>query len=407
MQKQAKSADALGMGQDVHLPPSRRADSRNWTLAPWNRWSFQRVQQFTRTTRVPRAEIPGKLAEKHRDFDELVFEDASGRQCTVNEMLSRTWTDGFMVMHKNAVLCERYFNAMRPDTLHLMMSCSKSFTSVLIGIYIHQGILEPAELLTTYIPELHGTGFEGATLQQALDMRVGVKFSEDYGDLDGDWRSCEVATGWREPEIGYCGPRDMVGYMQTLNDRDSDHGGLFRYQSILTNALGICLQRASGEKFAELFHQHIWNPVGAEHELVSIVDDAGDAVFEGGFNCCLRDFARFAQMICQGGLYQGQQLVPAQWIDECRFVGEELITAFAQSDYGEAMPNHAYHNQWWLRDPGRGVIMAMGIHGQTLYIDPKRDFIIAKFSSQPEQEDMVMARDELLAFEAIAHALAG
>jgi CubicO group peptidase (beta-lactamase class C family) len=401
-----KTAAEMGIGQGAELPWQQRANNGNWTLAPWNRWSFQRVQQFTRTLRVPRAESPGALVQNSQDFGELLFEDSSGKPCTVNDMLSRTWTDGFLVMHKGVVVDEQYFNGMGPDTLHLMMSCSKSFTSSLVGIYIEQGVLDRAGQLTTYMPELTGTGFEGATLQQALDMRVGVKFNEDYDDLDADWRQCEVATGWREDNT-YSGPRDMVGYMQTLIESESDHGGAFHYKSILTDVLGLCLQRATGREFAELFYQHIWNPIGAEQDLVSIVDNAGDAVFEGGFNCCLRDFARFAWAICQGGQYDGQQLVPSAWIDECRFAGSELVSAFAQSDYGDMLPNHAYHNQWWVRDPERGVIMALGIHGQTLYIDPQDEFVVAKFSSQPNQDDIAMALDQILAFEAIAEKLGG
>jgi CubicO group peptidase (beta-lactamase class C family) len=402
LQNTPKTAAELGLGQGAELPPQQRADNQNWTLAPWNRWSFQRVQQFTRTLRVPRAEVTSELAGNPQDFGELVFADSNGDPRTFNEMLARTWTDGILVMHKGVVLTEQYFNGMQPDTLHLMMSCSKSFTSTVIGIYIEQGVVNPAEQLTHYIPELIGTGFEGATLQQALDMRVGVQFSEDYDDLAADWRQCEIATGWREPESTYAGPREMVDYMQTLKETESGHGEIFHYKSILTDVLGLCLQRATGRKFADLFYEHIWNPLGAEQDLVSIVDNAGDAVFEGGFNCCLRDFARFAQLICQGGQYNSQQLVPTAWIDECRYAGNELVTAFAQSAYGDALPNHAYHNQWWVRDPQRGVIMALGIHGQTLYIDPEREFVVAKFSSQPDQATTAMAVDQMLAFEAIA-----
>jgi CubicO group peptidase (beta-lactamase class C family) len=402
-----KTAAELGIGKGSYLPTNQRADSQNWTLAPWNRWTFQRVQQFTRTTRVPRSENTSELTVNLKDFAELAFEDSLGRPCTISEMLTRTWTDGFLVMHKGIVLVEQYFNGMTPDTLHLMMSCSKSFTSALAGIYIEQGVLDPGAQLTTYIPELAGTGFEGATLQQVLDMRVGVKFSEDYDDLEADWRLCEVATGWREADADYNGPRDMISYMQTLKERESGHGEVFHYKSILTDVLGLCLQRATGRQFADLLYEHIWNPMGTEQELVSIIDSGGDAVFEGGFNCCLRDFARFAQLICQGGQYKGQQHVPTSWIDECRFASEDLVEAFAQSQYGEVFPNHAYHNKWWVRDPRRGVIMALGIHGQTLYIDPENEFVVAKFSTQPDQANTTMALDQMLAFEAVVEMLIG
>ena len=97
-----------------------------------------------------------------------------------------------------------------------VMSCSKSIAATMLGIVAEEGLLDLGQPLTTYIPELEGTGMTSATLQRALDMRVGVKFGEDYDDLDADWRQCELATGWRDPGPDYCGPTDMVGYMQTL-----------------------------------------------------------------------------------------------------------------------------------------------------------------------------------------------
>ena len=399
------TASELGIGRQVNLPSEQRATSQNWTLAPYNRWTFQRVQEFTNTTRVPRAPQTIGLKFETCDLNNITFTDSNGHQSTIDEMLTRTWTDGFLVMHRGKVLTEQYFNGMKPETLHLMMSCSKSFTSALAGIYIESGQLDPSSLITEYIPELANTGFAGASVQQALDMRVGVKFSEDYDDLNGDWRQLEVATGWRPPAPDYSGPSDFIEYAQTLDELEAEHGGTFHYKSILTDILGICLERVTGRPFNDLFAEHIWHPIGAEQELVSIVDSAGTAVFEGGFNVCLRDFGRFADLICNGGRCNDRQLVPASWIDECRSADTELIQAFALSDYGEAFPGHAYHNKWWIRDTDRGVIMALGIHGQTLFIDPQREFVVAKFSSQPGQADITMATDQMLGFEAIVDAI--
>ncbi|MEH6549781.1 MAG: serine hydrolase [Pseudomonadales bacterium] len=401
------TARELRLGQNLALPPEQRVDAQNWTLAPYNRWSFQRVQQFTRTGRVPRAAQPAPLTSNPQEFGSLVFEDSTGKLTSIDDMLRTTWTDGFLVMHRGEVLTEQYFNGMEPDTLHLLMSCSKSITSTMLGIVAEEGLLDLSRSLTYYIPELEGTGMEGATLQQALDMRVGVKFSEDYDDLDADWRQCELATGWRQPGPDYCGPTDMVDYMQSLTGSAGPHGDMFHYQSILTDALGVCLERATGRSFLDLFAEYIWQPMGAEQDLVSIVDSAGTAVFEGGFNCCLRDFARFARLISTGGVAAGRQLISREWIERCRFPGEDQIDAFSRGEYGELLPGYAYHNQWWVRDPQSGVIMALGIHGQTLYIDPERDFVVAKFSSQPAQADVSMVLDQIRGFEAIALQVCG
>ncbi len=400
----ATAAD-LGLGQRPELPSSQRVDYDNWTLPPYNRWSFQRVQQFTRTARVSRSPDVSPLSENMQELGEINFEDSQGLDTTVNDMLQRTWTDGFIVLHCGSIVTEKYFNDMRADTLHLMMSCSKSMTACLLGIAIDEGYLARADFLTQYIPELANTGMDGASIQQALDMRVGLQFEENYDDLNGEWRNLEIATGWREPPADYRGPRDLVGYLKTLTESAGPHGGPFHYQSILADVLGVCLERATQRTFMDLFAEKIWHPLGTEQELVTIVDAAGTAIFEGGFNCCLRDFARFGQMVCERGIAHGKQLIPEGWIDDSRFAGAELRAAFVQSEYSSEMPDYAYHNQWWLRDPQRGVIQALGIHGQMLFIDPDRDFVVAKFSSQPSHEDTNMELDSALACDAILEAL--
>ena len=400
-----KTAAELGIGQATELPAEQRADASNWTLPPYNRWSFQRVQQFTRTVRVPRSKQPSVLEENKQELSGIEFRSSSGEQSTVEEMLAQTYTDGLLVMHKGQIVSEQYFNGMNRSTLNLIMSCSKSITSAVVGIYIESGVLDPSAKMTDYLPELSNTGIEGATLQQALDMQVGIRFNEDYADLDGDWRQCEVATGWREPPADYDGPRDQLNYARTLTERETEHGSVFHYQSILTNIIGCCLERTTGKAFAELISEYIWTPMGAEQELVSIIDAAGNVAFEGGFNICLRDFTRFGYLISQDGRFQGQQLVPKRWLHECRNPNDRLIAAFSASEYAEILPGGGYHNQWWVRNPQEGITMALGVHGQMLYVDCKRDFVAAKLSSQPEMASITMAMDQILAFEAIADAV--
>ncbi len=396
-----RTAAELGIGQNAELPPQQRADNKNWTLAPFNRWSFQRVQHFTRTTRVPRADNPSTLEKNYEDLSQITFEDHSGKRCTVAEMLARTYTDGILVLHQGKELMEQYFNGMDRSTLHLIMSCSKSITSAVAGIYTEAGILDTSAQITHYMPELAATGMAGATVQHALDMQVGVKFSEDYDDPDGDWSQYELATGWRESS-DYDGPCDQLSFAQTLTEREAEHGTVFHYQSLLTNIVGCCLERATGERFTRLLAEHIWGPMGAEHDFVSIIDSAGNLSFEGGFNVCLRDFARFGLLIARNGSFEGRQLVPESWVLECRSPDERLVDAFSVAEYADTAPGGAYHNFWWINSPPTGVIMALGVGGQVLYIDTETDFVAAKFSSQPDYENVEMEANELLGLEAIA-----
>jgi CubicO group peptidase (beta-lactamase class C family) len=399
------SFSVLPLGKSALLPEGQRVDNRNWTRPPFNRWSFQRVQQFTRTLRVARAKNTSELSQAAKNLEGVSFIDSAGERCSLSQLLQRTWTDGFLVMHRGRILHESYYNGMGEDSLHLIMSCSKSFTSTLAGVLMEQGNIATQDRVDEILPELQQTGFAGATLQQLLDMQVGVLFNEDYSDLNADWRDCEMATGWREPEKGYSGPTDMLSYAQTRRSNGHAHGERFEYQSVITNVIGCVLERVTERRFDDLFAELIWHPLDAEQDLVSIVDAGGYAAFEGGFNICLRDFARFGQMMANGGCYNGSQIVPKNWIDQCRFPDVHLIEAFTKSQYGPVLPGGAYHNQWWVRDPHPGTFMALGVHGQTLYIDPNNELVIAKMSCQPEMADTRMVMDQLRAFDAITAAL--
>lgn len=398
-------AIARGIEQLPGLSLEQRATSQNWTEAPYNRWSFQRVQQFTSTVRVTRSPEPLTISAALQDFSELGFLDSQGSHCTIAQMLDRTWTDGFLVMHKGQILTENYLNGMRADSLHLIMSCSKSFLSTLFGIYVDRGDLDPDQQIERYLPELIGSGIEGATLQNLLDMQVGVKFNEDYDDLDSDLRQSEIATGWRQSDGAYDGPTDMLSYASTLRSDGGAHGDVFHYQSVLTNMLGCALERVTGRRFADLFAEHVWHPIGSEQDLVSISDAAGYASFEGGFNVCLRDFARFGQLICDNGRVNQTQVVPESWISECRYGDEQLVDAFARGEYAEVIKGGAYHNKWWQRDPQNGIIMALGIHGQIIYINPEINFVAVKMSTHPGATDIEFTVDQMLGIEAIAENL--
>ena len=110
--------------------------------------------------------------------------------------MKATETDGWMVVHDGKLVAEQYAGAMEPDTLHLLMSVSKSIVGILVGALAGQGVLNVEEPVTTYVPELEHSGYRGATVRQLLDMRSGIAFSEDYLDPDAEVRVLEQAIGW-------------------------------------------------------------------------------------------------------------------------------------------------------------------------------------------------------------------
>ena len=349
----------------------------NWQDPPFNRWAFQHIRELIPTARIARAAAPAPLPRAERDI--LGFQFTYGdRELTVAGMLEETYTDGFLVLHQGRIVAEHYFNGMAPDVPHLLMSVSKSVTSAVAGVLAGQGLLRVSTAVEEIVPELGGTSFEGATVQDLLDMRAGTQFDESYDNPEADVRTYERVYLWR-PDNGDPRPADALGYFATLQN-DGPHGGPFRYRSILTDVLAWVIERAAGKRLHELISRELWQPMGAEFDAEITLDGHGNPMADGGICASLRDLARFGQLYLEGG----RGIVPKDWIEDTIRGAPDGARAFADGDDSPGYPPGAhYRNCWWIRDPGVPFYQASGINGQNIFVHVPSQTVVAKFSTWP------------------------
>ena len=349
----------------------------NWQDPPFNRWSFQHIRELIPTARIARAAAPDPLPRAERDVLGFRFSHGDG-ELTVAEMLEETYTDGFLVLHQGEVVAEHYFNGMAPDTPHLLMSVSKSVTSAVAGVLAGRGLLRVSAAVEEIVPELGGTSFEGATVQDLLDMRAGTRFDESYENPEADVRTYERVYLWR-PDNGDPRPADALGYFATLQN-DGPHGGPFRYRSILTDVLAWVIERAAGVRLHELISRELWQPMGAEFDAEITLDGHGNPMADGGICASLGDLARFGQLYLEGG----RGIVPKDWIEDTIRGAPDGARAFADGDDSPGYPPGAhYRNCWWIRDPGVPFYQASGINGQNIFVHVPSQTVVAKFSTWP------------------------
>jgi CubicO group peptidase (beta-lactamase class C family) len=372
-----------------------------WDLGPYNRWSFQNVRDLTPTTRVWRGTGgAAALPETIEHIGGLRFTH-DGVEHSVDDVLANTFTDGFLVMHRGAVVSETYLNGMQRQTPHLSQSVAKSVTGTVAGILIHKGLIDPEALVTHYLPELEATAYRGAKVQHVLDMTSGVLFDESYTSPDSHMAKVDIACGWkdlRDPTW----PTTMWDFILTLTELEIPHGETFRYRSIETDVLAFIMQRATGKMLADLVSEHLWVPLGAEEDAYFTVDRGGYALADGGFNATLRDYGRFAQMITNGGSFNGKQIVPAEWIATSKAGNHAIFGPI----YQVVLPNGAYHNQFWIEDVDRPILVGRGVFGQILYMDQDAEFTAVKLSSWPEFLNADRTKLTLAMIRAIREALA-
>jgi len=401
----AAASDPVRMGWMVGSPPPAdrvlRFDDGSYFRFPALRWSVAHFRQLMPTVNVSRglgapAALPRAL---RRDIDALQFLPlGSDQPMTWEQSLAANYTDGMVVLHRGRVVYERYFGALQPQGQHAAMSVTKSFVGTLAAMLVAEGRLDPERRVADYVPELAASAFGSATVRQVMDMTTGIRFSEDYADPKAEvWAHAAAGNPLPKP-ADYTGPRSYYEFLQTVQPQGT-HGAAFGYRTANTDALGWVLARVSGQSVAELLSDRIWSRLGSEQDAYMTVDATGTPFAGGGLNLGLRDMARFGEMLRNGGVFQGRRILPAAAVADIRSGGNPAD--FAQAGYSQ-LPGWSYRNMWWVTHNAHGAFAARGVHGQTLYIDPKAEMVIARFASHPVAGNAANDATSLPAYHALA-----
>lgn len=400
--------DPVTLGIMKGFPPAadktvRFGDGSGYKF-PLTRWSFSHMRELVPTANVSRGEgRPTVIKRAERDLSNVKLTTMTGQTMTFGEALTNTYADGVVVLHKGRIVYEKYFGAASARRPHIAFSMTKSFVGTIAEMLVAEGKLDPNALVTKYVPELEKSAYGDATIRQVMDMRIGVKYSENYADPKAEIFDYARAGGMIPSGPAYAGPKSFYEFLGTLT-KEGDHGGAFAYKTPNSEVLAWVIKRVTGQSFADVLSERIWSKLGAEEDGYLTVDSVGSESGGGGFNATLRDFARFGEMMLDKGRYNGHQIVPAKVV-ETIFAGGDK-EAFAKAGY-KTLPGWSYKDMWWVSHNEHGAVMARGIHGQSIYLDPKADMVIARIASHPIAANGFNDPITLPAYMAVAKSLMG
>ena len=259
-------------------------------------------------------------------------------------------------------------------------------------------MLDPAKLVAHYIPEANGSAYEDATVRQVLDMRVSVDFVEDYHEPEGDFTRYRRAMLWNPLRPGDK-PETLQEVILSLRKADEPHGGAFRYYSPNSDLLGIILERASGIRYPDLFRERLWTPLRAKGRCTVTVDRSGMARGASGVSLTARDLARIGDMMRNGGMVGSNAIVTERWVHDTVNGGDRH--AWKVGDFAHLLKDGSYRSKWYQSGFPSGAFMAIGIHGQWLYVDPKSEVVIVQLASRHEPEDDPLSQQVLRFFQLV------
>ena len=306
------------------------------------------------------------------ELDKAIPIQGGGPQAaTLDQFLERNGTVAFLLIKNDKLVFERYYNGYDHSSTCTSFSAAKSFVSALIGIAVHEGLIDRLDdPITKYLPELAAPHWHAITIRHLVGMTSGLKYQAGFLPWDDDPRI------YYTPDLRQLAKR--VGPAERPGVR-------FRYNNYNLVLLGILLERVTRGTVCAYLEEKIWKPLGMEYPASWSLDSqrCGMEKMESGLNARAIDFAKFGRLYLQHGEWNGRQVVPANWV-------VESTTVEANADW----TNYKY--LWWIPRSGKGRFMAVGNLGQFIYVAPDKDCVMLRFG-RGKPKDWQMAYPKLFA----------
>jgi CubicO group peptidase (beta-lactamase class C family) len=286
-----------------------------------------------------------------------------GDRPELDQFLRDTDTLAFVVVHRDHLVRERYFDDATRESLQTSFSAAKSVASTLVGIAIDKGLIGSVDdRVTDYLPELAARDprFRQITLRDLLTMSSGIHYREGAG------------FPWPFGDDTYTYYGVNLRNVALKRTRIEQPPGLaWQYNNYNPLLLGLVLERASGTSVSDFMATRLWQPLGAEADASWSLDSkrSGFEKMESGLNARPVDYARFGQLFLHDGHWNGRQIVSKNWV---------RTATRADTSTTDPAYYHGYRYFWWIDVERPGRFYAMGKYGQYIYVAPDTDTVIVR-----------------------------
>jgi len=272
---------------------------------------------------------------------------------------------GLLVIKNGQLIADWYFDEGAVEQKALLQSVTKSYTSALVGIALeHRCLSSVDQKMMEFFPEfadqLADPRKEQITIRDLLQMRAGYPWEETdpayweailYGDL-------------LIPIVGF----PLI----------SDPGTEFHYSNLTSHLLGVIVSRACDLDLKSYAEEHLFSPLDAEVGDW-IQDRNGYYVGMAELRFTARDAAKFGLLYLDGGEYEGNRVVSADWVRESLEPYSEAITSggIVSGQVGRYFRDIGYGYQWWSATAGdHHLDFAWGHGGQLIVLLDELDMIV-------------------------------
>lgn len=281
-----------------------------------------------------------------------------------------------MVVRHGKVIAEAWWNPYKPELVHSMYSVSKSFTSTAIGFAVTEKLLTVDDKLVSffpqYAPDTVSDFLAALTIKDLLTMSVGQD-PDPTGTLTAD--SIWIRSFFETPIV-------------------HEPGSKFLYNSMATYMLSTIITQVTGEKVMDYLKPRLFDPLniqGVDWET----DPLGYNTGGWGLRLKTEDMAKFGQLLLQQGVWNGDQVVSKEWIEEATTFKIQQSPELSADQRAKSDWLQGYCYQFWRSR--NNAYRGDGAFGQYIIVMPDQDAVIAITSETSDMQGILdMVWDQLL-----------
>ncbi|MFH1120401.1 MAG: serine hydrolase [Bacteroidota bacterium] len=272
----------------------------------------------------------------------------------------------FLVIYKGLPVVEKYRSEFNTETRFLSWSMAKSFTNALAGIMVKDrnwDIYKPAD-----IPEWKNDERRNITVNNLLQMTSGLKWNEDYGSAS-------------DVNLMLHREHDFAAYVAG-HPFETVNGAHWYYSSGSTNIVSALIRKAinNDDNYYRLAHERLFRRIGMPDAIFE-TDASGTMVGSSYIYATARDYARFALLYLQNGVFNSEQILPEGWV--------KYTTTPVTGSKG------AYGSSFWLNrnnefpDAPATMFYCKGHDGQRIFILPDQQIAVVVLGYSPKPDHVI------------------
>lgn len=272
-----------------------------------------------------------------------------------------------LLLRHGRVIAESWWQPHTPERPHTMFSVSKSFTATAVGTAVHEGLLTVDDKVIDLLPD--DAPDEPSELLRAMRVRdlLTMTTGHSASTMEGIDRTISLpGSRWARAILA-----------QPVEHEPGTH---FVYNTGATYLLSAILHRLTGERLLDYLTPRVLRPLGITH---AAWEQDPDGIDTGGFGLSIttEEMAAFGQLYLQGGVWGGEQLVPADWVA----AATSKQVPNGPHDWPEW--NQGYGYQFW--QCRHGAYRADGAFGQYIVVWPEKDIVIAMTSGLSDLQSVL------------------